>query len=340
MHHHNRGCRFISRGEIMKEGTQFQVHSLFQNRVVVVYLTLGLLLLVSWILKPFSVSGENMNSVLSWAAVLGMVAIGQTVVMIAGGIDLSVANIVFMTYVMASEWMGEDNAMILQGTLYCLALGGTVGLLNGLGIAFLRIPHLVMTLGVWIIIGGAVWLYTGGICVGTVPPALVDFGRSKVLGQMPGMLFVWLAMTALFSFIMNRTGLGRRFYAVGNNVVAARLSGVNIKQVTIVAYLISGLMSASAGVMFLGFMGMANLNFIPDIFTMGSVAAVVLGGTEFFSGIGSVIGTIAGAVILRFLFNLLIMFQVAEPGRMIANGLVILTVVLFYSFLRKPQNGR
>ena len=72
----------------MKEGTQFQVHSLFQNRVVVVYLTLGLLLLVSWILKPFSVSGENMNSVLSWAAVLGMVAIGQTVVMIAGGMLL------------------------------------------------------------------------------------------------------------------------------------------------------------------------------------------------------------------------------------------------------------
>jgi ribose transport system permease protein len=117
---------------------------------------------------------------------------------------------------------------------------------------------------------------------------------------------------------------------VGSNITAVRFSGINVNLPLILSYVISGVLAAAAGLLFLGYLGMANMFFV-DIYTMGSIAAAVIGGTAFFSGIGTIAGTIAGTIIMRFIFNLLVMFRVADAGRMIAEGLIILVIMALYN---------
>jgi ribose transport system permease protein len=151
---------------------------------------------------------------------------------------------------------------------------------------------------------------------------------------MPLSTILWLIIALIFILIMRRTTLGRRIYAVGSNPTTARLSGVNVNLIIIFAYVICGILSAGAGFLLLGYLGLANLRFT-DIYTMGSIAAAVVGGTTFFTGIGTIEGTIAGTLIIRFLFNLLIMFRIPEAGRMVANGMIIILVVALYSVRRR-----
>lgn len=318
----------------MSKQRPLQLGFLLGNKVFIVYLALGVVLLVAGLVKPFSVSMENLSSVLRWASFVGLVAIGQTVVMIAGGIDISVGMIVYLTYNLGARMMGGSDAEILPTVLFCLFSGGMVGLVNGVGVALARIPHIVMTLGTYTALYGAVWLYTGGVTGGLVSPAFKAFGKLFIWKYVPASAIIWLAVCLLFSFMMNRTTFGRKIYAVGSNITAVRFSGINVQIPLILAYVISGILSASAGLLFLGYLGMANMFFV-DIYTMGSIAAAVIGGTAFFSGIGTIAGTVAGTIIIRFLFNLMVMFQVADAGRMIAEGLIILIIMAFYNLTQR-----
>ncbi len=310
-----------------------RVRAILQNNVVVVYLALGLMLVVGWMLRPYSVSLANLSSVLRWSSILGTVAIGQTVVVIAGGIDVSVGMIVFLIYILGAGLMREENALALPVLFICLGIGGGIGLVNGLGVTLARIPPIVMTLGMSTILPGIAWLYSGGITRGGVAPIVKQICQMSLGRYIPFSTVVWLVIALAFILIMRRTTLGRKFYAVGSNPTAAWLSGVDVNLVVILSYIISGMLSAAAGFLLLGYLGMANLRFT-DIYTLGSIAAVVVGGTPFFTGIGSIEGTVAGTVIIRFLYNLLIMFQIPEAGRMIANGLIVILVVALYSVRR------
>lgn len=317
-------------GGVMSRERPLQLDFLLGNKVFMVYLALGVLLLVAGLVKPFSVGLENLSSVLRWSSFLGLVAIGQTVVMIAGGIDISVGMIVYLTYNLGARMMGGSDAEIPFTVLFCLFLGGMIGLVNGVGVALARIPHIVMTLGTYTAIYGAVWIYTGGVTGGLVSPAFKAFGKLLIWKYVPVSTIIWLAVCLLFSFVMRRTTFGRKIYGVGSNITAVRFSGINVNLPLILSYVISGVLAAAAGLLFLGYLGMANMFFV-DMYTMGSIAAAVIGGTAFFSGIGTIAGTIAGTIIMRFIFNVLVMFRVADAGRMIAEGLIILVIMALYN---------
>lgn len=305
-----------------------------EDRIFLVYLALIILLVASGLLMPRSVRPENLTSVIRWSSLLGLVAIGQTIVILCGGIDLSVGMIVFLTVILGADLMRGQDVLALPVSILCLCVGSLIGLVNGLSVVKLKVPPIVTTLGMMTILSGVIWIYSGGVPRGGVAPALISLGRAKIWGFMPIPGVIWILISILGIIILRKATFGRKVYAVGNNPITAQLSGINVDLITILSYVISGLTAAVAGLLLLGFLGMSTLRFT-DMYTLGSIAAVIIGGTTFFKGVGSIEGTMAGTFIVRFLFNLMVMFRVAEAGRRIAEGLIIIGIVAMYSMKRK-----
>lgn len=303
------------------------------KNLLLVYIALGVLLGVGAILKPNLISVGSLCSILRWSSILGLTAVGQTIVMISGGIDVSVGAVVFLVSVLGSLYMKGANALIAPAILVCLGIGALCGLINGIGVSLLRLPPIIVTLSASTIINGVVWLITGGVTRGGPAPAFMKFAQTTVVGYVPLSFIFWLLISIACIGIMRRTILGRLFHAIGSNPVAADLCGVNVRLITTISYTISGICAAAAGLLLLGYLGMATLRF-SDIYTLGSIAAAAIGGTQFFTGLGTIAGTIAGTLIIRVLFNILLMFQIPEAGRMIANGLALFAVVSIYSLQR------
>ncbi|MFW6138285.1 MAG: ABC transporter permease [Spirochaetota bacterium] len=293
------------------------------------YIALFLFLAVSGIIMPRSVGKSSMQTVILEASLLGIVALGQGVVMLSGGLDISVGNTMFFVIVYGGNLMATHPDWLIPIVLFCLAVGGLVGAINGIGVAKIKISPIIMTLATSSMLFGSVYIFGGGRLGGAVPGSLQAIGK-KIVGEFfPLTGFIWLGLAAVSAFILHRTTYGRKIYATGNNPRAAWLSGVNSDGVLIQSYIVCGFLSALAGILLLGYLGTPTLRFT-DIYTMGSIAASVLGGVEFFQGVGSIIGTVAGAFWVRFIFTLLIMLNVSEAGRMIAEGLLIIIIVGAY----------
>jgi ribose transport system permease protein len=239
----------------------------------------------------------------------------------------------FFVIVFGGNLMANYPLWTVPILILCMFVGAVVGLVNGIGVARFKISSIIMTLGTSSILYGCVYILGGGTLSGSAHPAWQYVGKKMVTSYMPLTGIIWLSLAVIATFILYRTTFGRRVYATGNNPQAAWLSGVNAEGVVTISYIICALSAALAGLLLLGYLGTPTLRFT-DIYTMGSIAAVVLGGIEFFRGVGSIVGTIAGAFMVRFMFTLLIMFHVSEAGRMIAEGLLIIIIVAVYNIKR------
>ena len=304
------------------------------NRTALVYLALIIFIVVSGLLMPRSLSPRSLQSIIREASLLGIVALGQGIVMLAGGLDISVGNTMFFVIVLGGNLMTSHPALTLPILFLCLLLGGCVGLVNGIGVAKFKVSPIIMTLGTSSILFGGVYVWAGGMISGGAHPAWQYVGKKMIAGYIPLTGIIWLILAFVVIFVLHRTTFGRKIYASGTNPKTAWLSGINADGILIVSYIICGVAAAFAGLLLLGYLGKPTLRFT-DIYTMGSIAAVVLGGIEFFSGIGNIAGTIAGVFIVRFLFTLLVMLRVSEAGRMIAEGLLIILIVAAYQLKSK-----
>jgi ribose transport system permease protein len=265
-------------------------------------------------------------TVLQQSAPLIIVAIGQTFVILAGGIDLSVGSIVIFTDVFCAQLMvGSDDRFLIAAGL-SLLVGAAFGLVNGLGVEFLKLPPLIMTLASSLGIEGLMLLYCGGFPKGGASPLLKLFGSGKVAG-VPVSLLVWALVLVAAVFILKRTKLGWGVSFLGSNRRAARAMGVQTGYVNVMVYVLSGLFAALAGLLVLGFVGIPSL-ILGDDYTMASIAAVIMGGTAFTGGIGSPIGTLSGALLMRFILTLLTSFNISAAGKNIVQGVIIMTVVI------------
>jgi ribose transport system permease protein len=303
------------------------------NRTVLVYLALTLFIIVAGLVMPQSLGARSLQTIIREASLLGIVALGQGIVMLSGGLDISVGNVMFFVIVFGGNLMTKYPAWTLPVLILCMLIGAVVGLVNGIGVAKFKISSIIMTLGTSSMLYGCVYILGGGALGGSAHPAWQYVGKKMITSFMPLTGLIWLTLAIIATFVLYRTTFGRRVYATGNNPQTAWLSGVNAEGVIIVSYIICSLSAALAGLLLLGYLGTPTLRFT-DIYTMGSIAAVVLGGIEFFRGVGSIVGTIAGAFIVRFMFTLLIMFHVSEAGRMIAEGLLIIIIVAAYNIKR------
>lgn len=257
------------------------------------------------------------------AAFLGIVAAGMMIVILLGQIDLSVPWTIAASAMLATA-VGGDLAVPVG-----LGVGLLVGVLNGLGVAFLRIPSMIFTLGVNTVLRGLMVMLTGGFSPTTASTPIMEFfAKSDLLG-IPAATLVWAALSVAIVFMLTRTPMGRYIYAIGNREAATYLSGVNTRLVLIASFAICGLCSALAGLLLAGYSNKA-YQAMGDVYLLPAIAAVVIGGTNILGGQGRYLGTVIGAILIVLLQSVLSVMQMPEAGRQIIYGLVIIVMLIVY----------
>jgi ribose transport system permease protein len=270
---------------------------------------------------------KQVSTTFLYAAVLGLIAAGQTLVMLTGGVDLSVATTATTGAFLVSSYGTHGAGLAI---LVALGAGLGIGLVNGIGVAVFRVNALIMTLGVSTITLGALTVYSQTRFVSLVPEFVTKLGSERFLTYVPYDLLVWAPIAALIILGLRYSGIGRMIYAVGDNPEACRLAGVRVWQVQLFVYATCGLLSALAGVLLVGFNNAADLG-IGAPFLLPSVAAVVIGGTSIFGGLGGYTGTILGALILTVLDSLLVILNASQAQRQILYGLIVLALAAIYA---------
>lgn len=282
------------------------------------------------IIRPGAVNASWVSNILEFAAPLGILAAGQTLVVITGGIDLSVANVATAAaYIMASQAPhGVVRAIVLG-----LLVGVVVGMINGIGVAVFRVQPLIMTLAMGLVVTGSLNVYgqsDRARGVPAVPEVIHTLGSGTVLGYVPVSLFLWGALAVLLIVGLRGTGFGRLLYAIGDNPEATRLAGVRGWQVLLANYTACGLLSAVAGLVLAGTVNAADLG-LATILLLPSVAAVVIGGTSIFGGSGSYSGTFVGALILTVLNSVLTLLDAPDAVKQVLYGAIIVLLAAVYT---------
>jgi ribose transport system permease protein len=275
---------------------------------------------------PF-ITWNQLSTTLLVAAPLGMIAAGQTLVMLTGGVDLSVA-FTATAAAFATSWQGGNGTV--EGVLAGLAVGFGIGLVNGVGVGIFRVNPLIMTLGTSSVTFGLLSIYAGRPFEKVIPGLVSTLGSDRFFDYLPANLILWVAVAAVIILGLRYTGYGRMLYAVGDNDVAARLAGVRVWQVLVVVYALCGLFSALGGLLLVGFTNNPDLG-LATPYLLTSVAAVVIGGTSIFGGWGSYSGTIVGVLILTVLGSLLTLLDAEEWQRQVIYGSIIIVLTAIYA---------
>lgn len=295
------------------------------------------LFFLAGLVQPNFVNAAQAINIVRLAAFLGIIAAGQTLVIISGGegIDLSVGAVVTLGAILTFMISGGSSERLWLALLVVLAVGAAIGLVNGLGIVFVRIPPLVMTLGMAGVVQGTILAVTRGNIPGGVPRALANLVTGRFLG-VPGAIYLWALLGLLMWFVLQRTRYGRELFAVGVNRRTAALSGVNVPGVVVLTYTLSGLLAALGGLLLLGFTQRVFLT-LGETYLFPSIAAVVVGGTVLAGGRGSYFGTMAGALVLTMTESLLRSMRIGEAYQMIVFGAILVVLLSVYGRQRERE---
>ncbi len=306
---------------------------LLDNPGLIIWLALLLLLLLSWVVAPSFLDPTHLLNVTRQAAGLGIVAIGQTIVLLTGGLDLSVGMTITLVDVVAATILNGKDTLLLPVALLAIGIGMFVGLVNGLLITKLRMPPFVVTLGMYGILRGTAYVYTNGAPKGSMPPTLSLIGNGRI-AQIPIQVIIWVVLVVVAALLVRNLPFGRQLYAVGGNARAARLSGVRVDRVVVLAYVLSGLMSALAGLVLAGYIGTGSLS-IGNDYNLNSIAAAVLGGTAFTGGVGTIVGSAGGALFLTFVVSLLRFLGLAYRNQLMVQGAILALAIFAYSRVQR-----
>lgn len=299
--------------------------------LVVALILIVALLLLGEALSPGFASAQQILRLLIVAALLGIVAAGQNLVILGGreGIDLSVGGVISLSAIIAGNVMNGADSGILPAILASMAAGAVIGLFNGLGVTLLRIPPLVMTLGMLGVLQGLLVVVRNGIPSGFAAPALSRFVTQPFLFGLPGIIWLWVAIGLLMAFMLHRTVFGHRIYAIGSNEQAAYMAGVPVRRMRISLFMLSGVFASITGICLLGYSGSSFAN-VGEQYMLASIIAVVFGGTPLSGGKGGYTGTMAGALLLVILQGILTTVHIDESGRQMVFGATLLLLMLFY----------
>ena len=283
------------------------------------------------ILAPGFANADQAINIIRLAAFLGIIAVGQTLVIISGneGIDLSAGALVTLGAILTFRLADGQNEMIPVALAAVLLTGAAIGLINGLAIAFLKMPPLVMTLGMAGVVTGLIYLVTRGELVGDDPPLLGQLLSERLVGPIPGVILLWLLIGVGMWLLLERTTYGKHLFAIGVNRKTARLSGVRVTRTLVVTYTLAGALAAFGGFVLLAFTKTVFLN-LGDPFLFPAIIAVVVGGTLLSGGKGSYWGTMAGALVLQVLNSLLLALGVQEAVQLVIYGVILLVLITFY----------
>jgi ribose/xylose/arabinose/galactoside ABC-type transport system permease subunit len=289
-----------------------------------VWAALALLVAVASALSPYFFSINNFLNILNQSSVVGVTAVGVTLVMITGGVDLSVGSVISLSADICATVMNGDNTHIVFAIALSVGAGAAVGFVNGVLVAKRNLPSFILTLGTAAAVQGLGLLYTGGTASGAVAP----------WGHIPGVVPVFIAVAAVGLLIQKTTAFGSRLYLVGSNIRAAYLSGIPVDRVLITAYTLSGAAAGIAGVVLLGRVGVSSA-FAGQTYTFDALAAVLLGGTTFQGGRGGILGTLAGVLILVVAFNLVNILGLNFNLQLVTKGAIIVAAAALYRLLNR-----
>lgn len=307
-----------------------------EQRLIPLLILLAALVALMQVVQPGIVSADWAASIIRFATPLAILAASQTLVMLTGGIDLSVATVASMTaYLAATQYKNAGEPMAVA-----IGLGAAlvVGLANGVGISVFRVQPLIMTLATGLVAAGFLTVYQTATVATTssAPPFVSWIGGGVSFGFAPNSLLIFGPLAALVLVTLHRTGFGRLLYAVGDNPTAARLAGVRVWQVQLAVYVLSSLLAGIAGLIISALAGSTTQG-IAEPFLLPSVAAVVIGGASIFGGRGGYMGSIVGAIILTILVSLLTVLDAPFAVRQIIYGLIILSVAAAYTRVTGEQ---
>jgi len=294
-----------------------------------------LLLLLGSLYSSSFLSPEYLLQQLKVASFLGVIATGMMLVILLGQIDLSVPWVVAVGGMMstaATGWGPMGEALAIPFGILC---GVGRGLVNGVGVAYLRLPSMIITLAVNAVAQGLMVVHTGGFSPQDSSSAAMRFiATGDTLLGIPNALIVWVAVGGATVFLLTRTTFGRAIYGIGNRERAAYLSGIRTQRVVLVTFAIAGGLSAFGGILLAGYASKA-AQAMGDAYLLPSIAAVVLGGASILGGRGKYIGTVAGVILITLLQSILSVIQIEESGRQIIYGAVIVAMLLLYGRQRR-----
>lgn len=288
------------------------------------------------LINPNFVNPNQAINIVRLAAFLGIIAAGQTLVIISGGegIDLSVGGVVTLAAILVFRFSGGEALGVIPAGALALGAGTLIGVINGLGVIAVGIPPLVMTLGMTGVIQGTILVVTQGQLVGSTPPIMAQLIAQPLVLGIPGVVILWLALGGVMWLLLERTTYGKQLFAVGVNRTTARLSGVQVPRVVIATYAMSGMLSALGGVVLLGFTQTVFLN-LGGEYLFPSIAAVVVGGTVLAGGKGSYWGTMSGALVLTLINSLLRAAGLDEAYQLMILGGILLALLSIYGRQRR-----
>jgi ribose transport system permease protein len=289
-----------------------------------------LLLLLGSLYSANFLSPAYLLQQLKVAAFLGVIATGMMLVILLGQIDLSVPWIVTTGAMMACAASSFGVAGEILGVPFGILCGAALGLVNGVGVAYLRIPSMIITLATNAVAQGLMVVYSGGFSPKDSASAPMRWlATGFAIPGVPNAVLVWAIVGAATIFLLSRTTFGRSIYGIGNRERAAYLSGIDTRRVVMITFAISGALSAFGGVLLAGYASKAAQS-MGDAYLLPSIAAVVLGGTSILGGSGSYLGTVAGVVLITLLQSILSVVQMPEFGRQIIYGVVIIAMLMLY----------
>ena len=299
-----------------------------------IFIVLFILLALIAIENPNFLEPPGFLAFLKRAAPLAILAAGQYFVIVSGEFDLSVGSLVTVVVVVAARIIDDDPSKTWPIIALCLAIGATVGVVNGLITTRLKVPSFITTLGMLLILSGAVFWWTGGAPRGALPDNFREIGRLgiqdfPVLEQLPWSVVILLVL-GIGAILLMRASFGRRLMAVGDNESAARLSGVKVENMRTIAFVLSGLSAAVAGILLGGFAGVSAQ--VGQGLEFQAITAVVLGGVVLGGGRGTVLAAMAGALTLEALFTLLNLYGVSGALEDTVQGIIIIAAVAFASY--------
>ena len=307
--------------------------SMFLKRfgLLLVYALLGLGLSL---LSDRFLTGANQINILRQATISGIVAIGMTLVILTAGIDLSVGSILALSAVITADLL-KQGMPVLLAIFIALGIGALMGMVNGLIIARGKIPPFIATLGMLTVGRGLTLMYTQGKPFTGLPETFRFIGTASI-GPIPMPIVIAAALFTLVAVILSRTRFGEYVYLIGDNPVAARLAGVNTSRMIVFVYMISGMCAALAGLILI-----ARLDSAQPVIGVGyefsAIAAVVVGGTSFSGGEGTLFGTLLGTLLIETLSNGLNLLNVSQLWEQVIKGAVIALALLFYKAISRPS---
>lgn len=308
------------------------ISKLWTNRtyrtVLGVYVFLVVIIIASkTVSSSFGTLGFT-RTVIELSTFTAVVAFGQFVVVLTGGLDLSIPNVMTASSVILTGLSLGINARVWWVLPLVLALGAAIGIVNGLGIVYLKLSPVVMTLAVNVVLSGVVLVYTNGTPKGRTPSFVAKTIQGKAFGNaIPNIIILLIVFTIVGTILINQTVFGRYVYAVGSNREVAYLSGVRVNRVIIAVYAISGLCAALAGVMLAGYGNQSFLG-LGDPYLLLSLAAVVVGGANILGGRGLYIGVLGGAIILTTITTTLSGTSLPEAVKQIVYAVAVIAAVL------------